>query len=76
MKAHTFGPLVLTTVRQSIGAPILDGCTTAEGDRRFGGLALRVRPRGTVALALVAGWEGRPTPNPRRWARAPRWLVE
>lgn len=62
-RARVFGPLIVTTVNQSVGAPRIDGArvTDAEG-RSYGALVF-----GAGVRAPVVGWRGAAVPYPRRW---------
>jgi len=74
--SFTFGPVVVTTVRQASDAPIIDGCTVRAIDgRKFGGVAVRTSRRAQPGTALVVAVRDRATPNPRRWQLAPSFLV-
>lgn len=66
--------VVLTTGRQPLEAPMLDGGTTTDAEgRQYGSLVLRVWPGSRSSLVLVVGWRDRPAPWPARWR--PRFLV-
>lgn len=78
------GRLYVGTVRQPLGAPLVDGCTTTshtiDNDTRmtvrrhyFAGVAIQPRP--TRRWALVLGRHGVTPPALSwlpRWARSPR----
>jgi hypothetical protein len=73
--AHRFGRLILTTVRQGGGAPVIDGCSTATEDGRRGA-GVAIKPSPTVGMALVIAWiGGQPVPRPATWRLVPKRLT-
>lgn len=74
---HHVGRLIVSTTRQSAGAPLVDSGTVIDECWTQGSPAMVIRPpftRGRPVRALVIGWHGWPW-RPSRWRRRARsWL--